>query len=131
MSAFFIMKKIIIILMLVLGGVVSAQKITYLHSSAYCVSTERFVWKNPIVNDMLIIVNPFDKTLQFGEHTYIISDLSPIQTSDGIKYFNILTTDYELFSFIEINNQMFILIKYGNKYYTYNAFMYEKSWRIN
>ena len=127
MSAFFIMKKIIIILMLVLGGVVSAQKITYLHSSAYCVSTERFVWKNPIVNDMLIIVNPFDKTLQFGERTYIISDLSPIQTSDGIKYFNILTTDYELFSFIEVNNQMFILIKYGNKYYTYNAFMYEKS----
>lgn len=112
--------------MLVLGGVVSAQKITYLHSSAYCVSTERFVWKNPIVNDMLIIVNPFDKTLQFGERTYIISDLSPIQTSDGIKYFNILTTDYELFAFTEINNQMFILIKYGNKYYTYNAFMYEK-----
>lgn len=112
--------------MLVLGGVVSAQKITYLHSSAYCVSTERFVWKNPIVNDMLIIVNPFDKTLQFGEHTYIISDLSPIQTSYGIKYFNILTTDYELFAFTEINNQMFILIKYGNKYYTYNAFMYEK-----
>ena len=120
------MKKIIIILMLVLGGVVSAQKITYLHSSAYCVSTERFVWKNPIVNDMLIIVNPFDKTLQFGEHVYVISDLSPIQTSDGIKYFNILTTDYELFAFTEINNQMFILIKYGNKYYTYNAFMYEK-----